>query len=60
MIVNNNRDAIADLKKIKARRKAIPKTYMQKQYAKAEAEQNKIKNHNEKILKQMKEKNNGN
>jgi tRNA A37 threonylcarbamoyladenosine synthetase subunit TsaC/SUA5/YrdC len=56
MIINNNRDAIADLKKIRARRKARPMTYMEKQYARAEEKANKIKNHNEKLLKQMKEK----
>ena len=41
MIVNNNRDTIADLKKIRAEEKA-----------------NKIKNHNEKLLKHLKEKHN--
>lgn len=58
MIINNNRDAMADLKKIRARRKARPMTYMEKQYARAEEKANKIKNHNEKLLKQMKEKHN--
>jgi len=60
MILNNNRDTIEELKKIRARKKARPKTYMEKQYERAEAKANAIKNHNEKILKQMKEKHNGN
>ena len=45
MIVNENTDVIAELKKRKARRDKIPKTYTQLQYERAEAKQNKIKNH---------------
>ena len=58
MIVNNNKDTIEELKKIRARRKARPKTYMEKQYERAEEKANKIKNHNEKLLKHLKEKHN--
>ena len=54
MIVNENTDVIAELKKRKARRDKIPKTYTQLQYERAEAKQNKIKNHNEKLLKNLK------
>ncbi|MBT3940067.1 MAG: hypothetical protein HOF44_10205 [Pelagibacterales bacterium] len=53
MIVNENTDVIAELKKRKARRDKIPKTYTQLQYERAEAKQNKIKNHNEKLLKNL-------
>jgi len=45
---------IAELKKRKARRDKMPKTYTQLQYERAEAKQNKIKNHNEKLLKNLK------
>ena len=48
---------IAELKKRKARRAKIPKTYTHLQYERAEAKQNKIKNHNERQLQLMKEKN---
>jgi len=57
MIINEHKDALQELKKRKAKRAKVPKTYMQKQYARANAEQNKIKNHNELMLKQLKEKN---
>ena len=53
MILNENTDVIAELKKRKARRAKIPKTYTQLQYERAEAKQNKIKNHNEKLLKNL-------
>ena len=56
MIINEHKDALQELKKRKARRAKVPKTYMQLQYARAEAEANKIKNHNERMLKQLKEK----
>ena len=59
MIFNNNKDTIAELKKHRARRNALPKNYMQKQYERAEEAQNKIKIHNELMLKKMKEKHNG-
>lgn len=58
MISNEHKDTLEELKKIRARKKARPKTYMEKQYERAEAKANAIKNHNEKILKQMKEKHN--
>jgi hypothetical protein len=57
MIINQSKDTLTELKKRKARRDALPKTYMQKQYARAEAKQNNIKKHNEFMLKQLKEKN---
>lgn len=56
MILNENTDVIAELKKRKARRAKMPKTYTQLQYERAEAKQNKIKNHNERQLQLMKEK----
>jgi len=54
LILNENTDVIAELKKRKARRAKIPKTYTHLQYERAEAKQNKIKNHNEKLLKNLK------
>ena len=48
MINNEHKDTLEELKKIRARRKARPMTYMEKQYARAEEKANKIKNHNEK------------
>ena len=57
MIINKHRDALSELKRIKSRRAKIPKTYTQIQYERAEAKQNKIKNHNERQLQLMKEKN---
>ena len=48
---------IAELKKRKARRDKMPKTYTQIQYERAEAKQNNIKNHTERQLQLMKEKN---
>ena len=56
MIINENTDVLTELKKRKARRAKIPKTYTQIQYERAEARQNKIKNHNERQLQLMKEK----
>ena len=56
MISNEHKDTLEELKKIRARRKARPMTYMEKQYARAEAKANAIKNHNEKLLKHLKEK----
>ncbi len=56
MIINQSKDTLTELKKRKARRNSIPMTYMQKQYARAEAKQNKIKKHNELMLQQLKEK----
>jgi hypothetical protein len=53
LILNENTDVIAELKKRKARRDKMPKTYTQLQYERAEAKQNKIKNHNEKLLKNL-------
>jgi hypothetical protein len=58
MINNEHKDTLEELKKIRARRKARPMTYMEKQYARAEEKANKIKNHNEKLLKHLKEKHN--
>ena len=57
MIINEHKDALQELKKRKAKRAKVPKTYMQNQYARAEAKQNHIKNHNELMLKQLKDKN---
>ena len=55
MIINENKSIIENIAKQKAKRQAIPKTYMQLQYERANAEANKIKNHNERMLKKMKE-----
>jgi len=55
LILNENTDVIAELKKRKARRAKMPKTYTQLQYERAEAKQKKIKNHNERQLQLMKE-----
>ena len=55
MIFNESKDPIAELKKRRARRAKVPQTYMQKQYARANAKSNKIKNHNELMLKKLKE-----
>ena len=53
MIVNPNKSILENIAKQKAKRASIPKTYMQKQYERAEAQQNKVKNHNEKLLKNL-------
>lgn len=55
MIINENKSIIENIAKQKAKRQAIPKTYMQLQYERADAEANKIKNHNERMLKKLKE-----
>tara|TARA_R110000796_G_scaffold45977_1_gene111192 strand:- start:354 stop:527 length:174 start_codon:yes stop_codon:yes gene_type:complete len=55
MIINENKDAVKELKKRREARAKVPMTYMQKQYARANAKSNKIKNHNERMLKQLKE-----
>ena len=55
MIINENKDAVKELKKRREARAKVPMTYMQKQYARANAKSNKIKNHNERMLKQHKE-----
>ena len=55
MIINENKDAVKELKKRREERSKRPMTYMQKQYARVNAKSNKIKNHNEKMLKQLKE-----
>ena len=55
MIINENKDAVKELKKRREARAKVPMTYMQKQYARANAKANKIKNHNEQMLKQLKE-----
>tara|TARA_R110000744_G_scaffold57199_1_gene120314 strand:- start:1024 stop:1197 length:174 start_codon:yes stop_codon:yes gene_type:complete len=55
MIINENKDAVKELKKRREARAKVPMTYMQKQYARANAKSNKIKNHNEQMLKQLKE-----
>ena len=60
MISNEHKDTLEELKNIRARRKARPKTYMEKQYERAEAKANAIKNHNEKLLKHLEKKHNGN
>jgi len=57
MIINENKDALQELKKRKAKRAKVPMTYMQKQYARADAKANEIKNHNERQLQQLKDKN---
>tara|TARA_R110002051_G_scaffold319419_1_gene403453 strand:- start:131 stop:304 length:174 start_codon:yes stop_codon:yes gene_type:complete len=56
MIINPNKNPLEEQKRIKALKAKRPLTYMEAQYARAEAEANKIKNHNEQMLKQMKEK----
>ena len=56
MIINPNKNPLEEQKRIKALKAKRPLTYMEAQYARAEAEANKIKNHNERMLKQMKEK----
>ncbi len=55
MIINENKDAVKELKKRREARAKVPMTYMQKQYARANAKSNKIKNHNEQMLKKLKE-----
>ena len=55
MIINENKDAVKELKNRREARAKVPMTYMQKQYARANAKSNKIKNHNEQMLKQLKE-----
>jgi len=55
MIINENKSIIENIARQKAKRKAIPKTYMQLQYERSEAQQNKVKNHNEQMLKKLKE-----
>ena len=55
MIINENKDAVKELKKRREEREKRPMTYMEKQYARANAKANKIKNHNEQMLKQLKE-----
>ena len=52
MIINPNKNQEAQSKIERARRQAVKKTYMQKQYERAEQEADKIKNHNEKILRE--------
>tara|TARA_R110000824_G_scaffold357295_1_gene544721 strand:+ start:311 stop:490 length:180 start_codon:yes stop_codon:yes gene_type:complete len=59
LIINENKDAVKELKKRREERAKRPMTYMEKQYARANAKANKIKNHNELMLKQLKENNNG-
>ena len=53
MIVNPNKSILENIAKQKAKRASIPKTYMQKQYERAEVQKNKVKNHNEKLLKNL-------
>ena len=53
MIVNPNKSILENIAKQKAKRASIPKTYMQKQYERADAEASKIKNHNEQLLKNL-------
>ena len=53
MIVNPNKNILENIAKQKAKRASIPKTYMQKQYERADDEASKIKNHNEKLLKNL-------
>ena len=55
MIINENKDAVKELKKRREERAKRPMTYMEKQYARANAKSNKIKNHNELMLKKLKE-----
>tara|TARA_R110000824_G_scaffold13670_1_gene59193 strand:- start:2126 stop:2299 length:174 start_codon:yes stop_codon:yes gene_type:complete len=55
MIINENKDAVKELKKRREERSKRPMTYMENQYARANAKANKIKNHNELMLKQLKE-----
>tara|TARA_R110000737_G_scaffold349752_1_gene386762 strand:- start:1092 stop:1265 length:174 start_codon:yes stop_codon:yes gene_type:complete len=55
MINNENQDPLEQLKKRRDAKLKRPMTYMEKQYATANAKSNKIKNHNEQMLKQLKE-----
>lgn len=55
MIINEHKSIEENIAKQKKKRASIPKTYMQKQYERAEAKANAIKNHNEKLLKHLKE-----
>ena len=55
MINNEHKDALEQLKKRRAAKLKRPMTYMEKQYARANAKANAIKNHNERMLKQLKE-----
>tara|TARA_R100001369_G_scaffold76579_1_gene105742 strand:+ start:246 stop:419 length:174 start_codon:yes stop_codon:yes gene_type:complete len=55
MINNENQDPLEQLKKRRDAKLKRPMTYMEKQYATANAKSNKIKNHNELMLKQLKE-----
>ena len=52
MIINNNKSIEKQTRKEAHRKATIPMNYQQKQLAKVIAEQNKIKLHNEKILKE--------
>ena len=51
MIINNNKSIEKQTRKEANRKDTIPMNYQQKQLAKAIAKQNKIRLHNEKILK---------
>ena len=55
MINNEHKDALEQLKKRRAAKLKRPMTYMENQYARANAKANAIKNHNEKLIKQLKE-----
>tara|TARA_R110002012_G_scaffold254757_1_gene433852 strand:- start:236 stop:412 length:177 start_codon:yes stop_codon:yes gene_type:complete len=57
LIINEHKSIAENIAKQKKKRASIPKTYMQKQYERAEAKANAIKNHNEKLLKHLKEQN---
>ncbi len=52
MIINNRRSIESQTSREVKRRASIPMNYQQRQLAKAIAEKNKIKLHNEKILKE--------
>jgi len=52
LIINNNKSIEKATQKEANRKEAIPMNYQQKQLAKVIDKQNKIKNHNEKILRE--------
>jgi len=52
MIINNNKSIEIQTRKEVNRRSNIPKNYQQRQLERVVAEQNKVRLHNEKILKE--------
>jgi hypothetical protein len=52
MIINNNKSIEIQTRREVNRRSNIPKNYQQRQLERVVAEQNKVRLHNEKILKE--------